>query len=60
MLRPLGLIRYEPLESLPLNIREVPHFAENGYGRVLAIWKVFTYSQSFAWPDLSDNGYGYV
>ena len=46
MLRPLGLIRNEPLESLPLNTREVPHFADYGYDHVLAIRKVCTYSQS--------------
>ena len=40
--------------------REVPRFADYGYSYILAIRKVFTYSESSARPDFSDYGYGYV
>ena len=41
-------------------IRQVPRFADYGYGYVLTIPKVCTHSQSSARPDFSDYGYGYV
>ena len=46
--------------KLDVDIREVPRFADYGYGCVLAIRKVCTYSPSSARPHFSDYGYGYV
>ena len=40
--------------------REVPRFEDYGYGYVLTIPKVCTYSQSSAQPEFSDYGQGYV
>ena len=48
-----------PKEAFWVN-GEVPRFADHGYGYVLTIPKVCTYSQSATRPDFSDYGYGYV
>ena len=44
--------------TLDLFTREVPHFADYGYGYVLVIHKVYLLFQSSALPDFPDYGYG--